>query len=437
MGGNIRTRVIALLLVLGLAAAACGSRSSGKASSTTSGPGPTSSGATLTDPQTPCGPGDAKGATGTGVSDTAIKIGTYQDIGGPRQGLFQGNLDAMNAFVAYCDSLGGVNGRKLELDRYDSALSEVRAQVLKACDGDLAIVGEAAALDGPAAQPGVACGIPDVPAFTAEVAHRGAANVVQPLPNPPNGIGVNTERYLAKKYPDKVKHAAMLYVNVAVGPPVAHQRVEGFQKVGWSFVYQQPIDIAELNWGPKIQAFRANNVGVFEIVSDLTNLVNGLKEIHAQGLTGVLALSDQSGYDRQLLQQAGPAAEGTYVEATTVPFEEAKTSNEMQLFLSWLGKVAPGRAPTALGVQSWSAGLLFATALKSLGSNVTRASLTSALHDIHTWDGHGIHTTSNPGSGQPSPCGLTLQVKKGKFVRVFPAHGFSCDPKNIVTASAG
>jgi ABC-type branched-subunit amino acid transport system substrate-binding protein len=428
---------VVIALVVAVVAAACGGRSSGKSSPTTATTsGSSTSGSTggggNADPDTPCGPGDAKGTTDKGVTDSDITISTIQDISGPRPGLFQGNKDAMDAFVAYCNSLGGVNGRKLTLNALDSALLSHKEKAVEAC-GSFAIVGQAAALDGGGAQPAVDCGIPDIPAFTAEALHAGAINVVQPLPNPISQLAVGMQRYIAKKHPSNVKHAAMMFVNLSVSQVTARKRIEGYGKVGYHYDYQQPIAIAELNWGPEIEAFRSKNIGVFDVVSDLTNLVGLEKALRTQNVTGAIGESDQSGYDQGFIDSVGPAGEGTYVIATTVPFEEKSTSREMQLFLEWLQKVKPGATPTALGVQGWSAGLLFATALKSLGSDVTRAKLMDALHAIHQWDGHGIHAPSDPGAGKASGCFAALRVKGGKFVREYPDKGFACDPKNVIT----
>ncbi len=438
MRSRVTVRALVIASVVGLVATTCGGRSgnSSETSTTTSGTPVASGGGASSsnaDPDTPCGPGDAKGATDQGVTDTDITISTIQDISGPRPGLFQGNKDAIDAFAAYCNSLGGVLGRKLKLNDLDSALFGHRDKTVEACGSAFAIVGQAAALDSAGAQAGVDCHIPDIPAFTAEAPHAGAINVVQPLPNPINSLAVGMQRYLANKNPKKVKHAAMLFVDLSVTQVTARKRMEGYAKVGYHYDYQQSIAIAELNWGPEIEAFRSRNIGVFDVVSDLTNLVGLEKALRTQNVIGAIGESDQSGYDQGFIDSAGPAGEGTYVIATTVPFEEARTSREMRLFLEWLHKTRADATPTALGVQGWSAGLLFATALKTLGSDVTRAKLMDALHTIHQWDGHGIHAPSDPGAGKASGCFAALRVKGGKFVREFPDKGFSCDPKNVTT----
>jgi ABC-type branched-subunit amino acid transport system substrate-binding protein len=158
-----------------------------------------------------------------------------------------------------------------------------------------------------------------------------------------------------------------------------------------------------------------------------------MKAMRARGVNPVVSEAGQQAYDPRFLESGGDAIEGTFVTATTVPFAEAPTSPELRRYLQWLETTHPGAQPTALGVQGWSAGLLFAEALRSLGSDVTRAGLLAALHRVHSWDGNGIHIPTDPGANRQLACFMFLQVRNGAFARAFPARGFSCSPDNVVT----
>ncbi len=385
------------------------------------------------DAEAPCGPGDASGATDTGVTDETISIATIQDIGGPRPGLFQADLDAMNAFVAYCNDLGGVLGRKLELVPYDSRISEHRSTTAQACDSAFAIVGQAVAIDSGGAQVGVDCGIPDIPAFAVETQHAGATNVVQPLPNPPTLLNVGPERYVKRKFPDAAKHAAMFYISAGPSSLTAEKRVKGFEQIGFNFDVNTQTELNELNWGPFVEQIRSKNVQYVTSVSELDNPVNLATELRTQGVEVEILELDQVGYDPALIEKGGDVVEGVHVVVSTVPFEEADTSDEMQRFQFWLEETdAKAANPSALSVQGWSAGLLFATAAKNLGSNLTRVGLLEELHKITEWDGHGIHAPANPGDNLVTECFIYMKVEGRKFVREFPDEGFSCDKKNVV-----
>jgi ABC-type branched-subunit amino acid transport system substrate-binding protein len=385
------------------------------------------------DAEAPCGPGDASGATDTGVTDRKITIATIQDIGGPRPGLFQANLDAMNAFVAYCNDLGGILGRELELAAYDSRISEHRSTTAQACDNAFALVGQSVAIDSAGAQVGVDCGIPDIPAFAVETQHAGATNVVQPLPNPPALLNVGPERYVKREFPDAAKHAAMFFISAGPSSITAEKRVKGFEEIGFNFDVNSQTELNELNWGPFVEQIRSNDVQYVTSVSELDNPVNLAKELRTQGVEVEIFELDQVGYDPALIEKGGEVVEGVHVVVTTVPFEEADTSDEMQRFLFWLEETdAKADNPSALSVQGWSAGLLFATAAKNLGSDLTRTALLEELRKIKEWDGHGIHAPANPGDNIVTECFIYLKVEGGEFVREFPKEGFSCDEKNVV-----
>jgi ABC-type branched-subunit amino acid transport system substrate-binding protein len=432
----MRSRVIGIAVVVALAASGCslfGSDGDGSHAK----PARTVTAATGPAPHVePCGPGTAHGATDTGVDDHTITIATIADVGGVRPNLFLGNWQATDAFVAYCNSVGGVNGRQLRLVKLDSALFDQRAQTILACDTSFALVGSAAALDGAGAQSGEDCGIPDVPAFSAQPQHASASNVVQPLPNPPDSYPVGPGRYLAQRYPDAVKHAAMLYSSVGVTLVQARRQMDSYTDVGFDFVDRVPFDVVSADFDSLVAKLH-RPLGYVYVQGELTDLVSVEKALAAHGIKPTIVDAGQQFYDPALIRQGGAAVEGTYVLATTVPFSEASSSPEMQRYLHWLAVTHPGVQPTALGVQGWSAGLLFADALKSLGSNVTRAGLLDALRDVHHWDGNGIHIPTDPGANRQLGCFMYLQVRGGQFVRAFPSRGFSCSPDNVVASKSG
>ncbi|MGA8370000.1 MAG: ABC transporter substrate-binding protein, partial [Acidimicrobiales bacterium] len=58
-----------------------------------------------------------------GVTPTTVTVGSISDISAPVPGLFEGAKIGTEAYFAYINSQGGVNGRKLVLDARDSAFS--------------------------------------------------------------------------------------------------------------------------------------------------------------------------------------------------------------------------------------------------------------------------------------------------------------------------
>jgi ABC-type branched-subunit amino acid transport system substrate-binding protein len=81
-----------------------------------------------------CGPGDASGGTGRGISSTEIKIGTMADPGNSAvPGLGQEFFDGGTAFVNWCNKAGGINGRHIVLTKYDAKLFDAAQQMIDAC----------------------------------------------------------------------------------------------------------------------------------------------------------------------------------------------------------------------------------------------------------------------------------------------------------------
>jgi len=375
----------------------------------------------------PCGPGDAKGATDVGVTDESITIYTVQDISGPQPGLFKPSQDAMQGFVDHCNSLGGVNGRKLELVKKDSSFFEPRPPVEEACDKGFALVGSAIVFDDQIVDVTAGCDLPVLPTMSTTSKHSNADNVIHAVPNPLTQWQAGPAYWFAEHHPKAVKRAATLYADLPQTKNRALQQKSGYEQAGFRFVMRNSTPLNQLNWGPTVDELRSKKIGYVTVWSGLEDPANLMKEIKAQGVDIPIVDIQAQSYDPHFLAQAGPAAEGAYVGVSVHPLEEADSNRETATFIEWTEK-ADGQ-PTALGAFTWSSGLLFAQAVKHLGSKVTRAGLLEYLRGVHKWDGEGIHAVGDPGANRLTQCYVLLQVRGGKFTRVFPEKGFECDPR--------
>jgi ABC-type branched-subunit amino acid transport system substrate-binding protein len=387
----------------------------------------------------PCGPGDAKGATDTGVTDNEIRIGVVNDDTGPKPGLDKGMFQSMTAFVGWCNSLGGINGRKITLDHLDSQLLNYQGVVKQACDQDVAMVGGLAALDETGAQDGVNCGIVNVPGAADSPAQTEAENTVQPLPSPIYTYNVGPQRWVAKNYPDAVKHAGIIWSNFPDVELQAKRQVEASEKVGYTFVDQDKSNVNETNWAPLILNAKNKGVESMSLVSSFEEVVPMQASMDQQNFTPQVMELQTNYYNQQYPAAAGATANGTLVQLTTWPIEEADQRPAVAKYIQLLKQYVPDAAPEELGQQAFSAGLLWATAMKSLGSNVTRPALLAALKNIHQWDGGGLHGMTDPGGNKGSSCFIMMEVQDGKFVRHYPlpdkdadaykaGNGMDCPP---------
>lgn len=436
-------RVLAMGAVGALVLAGCGNRSKGGDNASSDGlKSPTTVAAAASGMfgtmKSPCGPGDAKGATDVGVTDSTIKIGVITDTdAGPIRVPTAGIEPSMQAFTKYCNALGGINGRKLELKTYDSKLFDALGAIKSACDDNLfALVGIGSVLDAPMAQPMIDCGLVGVPAYTATYPLSLSPNVVMPIPNPGNKFPTGPMEYIAKTYPKAIKKAAIFYpTTVDASSAQAERIMQGGEKVGFDYIYKGTYPVIQDNWKTQVQTLKNKGVEYVTMVDQANAAVAMLQAMSDANYRPKVVDLGQQYYDPTV--STSGVADGVLVLTNTQPFEEPNAA--ISQYVKLLKSVDSKAAPTTLGVQGFSAGLLFASAAKSLGSNLTRTGLLDELHKVHSWTGGGLHPASDPGDNKVNTCQLYMVVKNNKFVRSYPAKpsddptkGFHCAPKDVV-----
>jgi ABC-type branched-subunit amino acid transport system substrate-binding protein len=340
--------------------------------------------------------------------------------------------ESVNAFVEYCNSLGGINGRKVELTPYDSKLGAHAEATQQACGNRdiFVLVGSGSVLDDLGAQILVDCDLVEVAAYTATAKKGLSERVFSPVPNPHDQLNLGACRYIAERFPDAVEKAAVIYSDFGAAKNRGKTLIEGCEQAGFDFIYEKGAAVGEQNWGSTVSEMQSKGVEYVTVVTAVSDLQNLLVAMQDQNFQPQVIDLGQQYYDPAVLDS--PGSEGAYVLTNTVPFEEAEQSPALQVYLHWLEEAAPGTAPTTLGLQAFSAGLLFAEAMKPLGSDVTREALIDALSAITEWDSGGLHMVTNPGENEMNACFLYLQVKDRKFERVHPKEGYECDPSATI-----
>jgi ABC-type branched-subunit amino acid transport system substrate-binding protein len=255
------------------------------------------------------------------------------------------------------------------------------------------------------------------------------------VPNPGTEYAIGPGKFVAKQFPDAVRKAAILWPNLPVArTQAARQRDAYEQGAGFNFVYANPTDVLVQNWGPIVSGLQDKGVEWITDVTTLTEMENLLQAMSDAGWKPTVIDLGQQYYDKSLLGK--PGTDGALVLTNTVPFEEADRSPALQLYLQWLKTASPRTPPTTLGVQAFSAGLLFAQAASASGSRLTRDGLIDELKQIKHWDGGGLQAPANPGDNEGLRCFLYLRVDGDRFVRYWPktpedgTNGFDCRPGN-------
>lgn len=358
-----------------------------------------------------------------GVTSDEITITTIADPGGAKPGLNQGMFDSMNAFADWCNGFGGINGRKINVVTRDGKIFEYQQRVTEACTDSFALVGGLGVTDSLGAQTAIDCGLVNVPGAAVSAEQTEADRTYQPLPNPIKEYQAGSGKWIAETFPDAPPKAAVIYQQVPAIKYQADRQIEAYETLGYTFLSVDAANIGETNWGPLVVNVKNEGAKYLTPISSFEELVPLQKEMGAQGYTPEVVELQTNFYNEkypELAKEQGAAIDNTYVRLTTWPFEEADERPAMRKYLDVLEAAVPGARPEQLGVQGFSAGLLFATAAKAVGADLTRDALIDQLKQIHEWDGGGLHGVSDPGNNESSSCFLMMKVSYDGFTREYP-----------------
>ena len=451
-----RRQFVAVVASLGFLATACSrsdNSSSAKssttvASATTGAPGATTA-TTVAGPgpgdfgtlKALCGPGDAKGATDQGVTDTEIRMGTMSDPGAvAAPGLNQELFDSADAFTGWCNAAGGILGRKIKLDKWDAKLTEVPARMIQACGADFALAGNGEALDGTGVDQRVKCGLPEIAAYVVSAAAGSAPFSIQPLVTSNHQAPLTgTYRALAEVDPEAVKHYGVLSSQLQSIKDAGNRDRQAAKQLGYTEVYYDEAPLAVDNYRPYVEALKAKGVQVFSAYSNPINMSTMLKSMQDVGYFPKYILFAGNFYDSALIKNAGTALDQSHVAVSMfpTPFELADQFPAVQQYIDLLTKYANGAKPKSLGVNAMSGWLLWAQSAKACGSNLTRKCLFDNASAVTKWDAGGLHFPGTPGNAKsPDPlCHVVMQATSKGFILDKqlgqPNNGpANCDPRN-------
>ena len=354
---------------------------------------------------------------GPGVTDSEITIGNASDISGPVPGLFESSQDAVKAYVAYFNSTSDICGRKLNLVTYDSRTDAGADQqnYAKGCDETFAMVGSMSAFDSGGAATAQSCGLPDIRS-AAVTKERNACTTCFPAQSVNTGEWENAPgEFVKKNYPDAVAHAALFYLNAGAAAENGPAEANAMTKQGLHFDVVQGIDVAEFNYAPYAQSLKDKGVKVVFFVGASQQSARLAQAMQSVGYKPELYLRDPTDYLPSFVETGGSAVDGTVVFLNFVPFEEASTNKEMQLYVSWLQQVSPGADPTFFGVFSWSAARLFVEKAVALGGNLSRATLIDSLRKTDNWTANGMTAPQHVGSKRTGDCWRFIQLSNGTW----------------------
>ncbi len=365
-----------------------------------------------------CGPGDAAGATAQGVTDDSIQVGTISDPGFVgRAGLNQELFDAAEVFAAWCNEAGGINGRTLEVVERDAKLTEYKQRITEACQDDFMLVGGGGVFDDTGQDERLGCVLPEIPGYQVSAKARGSELAAPPLPSALDETPVAVFQYLEERYPDSVEDVGFITGNVASTVLVDKQNQEAVKSLGWKVTYQSQYNSGgESSWTPFAQALQNEGAKGLVYTGEPENMSKLLQAIDDIDYELDWAVVGANHLDAKFIDLGGSAVHDVFMYSAVVPFfqadENPATKQYEELFAQYL---PDGKSDALLGINAFSAFLLFATAVKSCGSDVTRTCVFEAAQGTTAWTGGGLHAETDPSSGQASRCGIVVEATAEGF----------------------
>ncbi len=404
-------------------------------------------------------------ASEVGITADTIRIAVIADVdNAARPGLFEGSVNGVRAFAKYINSKaggGGLAGRKVQVDFIDSKLSpdEARSALLKACEEDFAIVGTTA-LFLSNIQPmvecvdkaGVATGLPDVPILQTETAHQcnpisfpiiaGAldCSTRDQHPQTYTARAGQITQFQGKKH-DDLHGSFLIPSDLKSTRNSTYPVIAGVEAAGVGNDDEFPISgqATQSEYGVIATSLKQNNSTYFYNGSDYKANLNVRREAKIQGVDSVEVWDcSLACYDPRTLTEGGADVEGQYINIFFVPFEEAKQNKAVNAFIKNVG----GRDKAdGFGAQAFAAGLFFRDVVNQIvdadGENgITRAKFIETANGVHDFaaevDGDSMIGETDVGGHEANGCFMTMQIKNGKFVRVFPKKKgtLNCATKN-------
>jgi branched-chain amino acid transport system substrate-binding protein len=423
---KVRTITAGVALLVGLAGAAYGS-------------------ATASSAATPKVPASAN-SDRTGITKTSVRVGNIATLN--LGGLFKGALVGTQAYAAYINSKGGVNGRKIVVDsgadQFNNGAMN-KSLTRSAIQSDFALVGGFTLNDSfggtiLAQQPGV----PDV-SVVLDPATNKLPNVFSPVPLNA-GWDTGPLLYFKSKFPKDIKAVGTLVASSASAQVDWNGEAAALQHVGYKVIYAPQYPITTTDFTPQVIAMKNAGVKMLFLDQMPEQYASGLvKALNQQNFHPVVIFGAAT-YNSTLVSASGGAAsvEGDYLQQNASLYlgGDSATIPSVATFLHWVNVVSPGFKPDLFTMYGWVSTQLFSQGLKAAGSNPSRGSLLKALAKVTSFNANNLIATTNPAAKTNGPCYIVAQIHNGQFQRIddppttSSTAGYRCDGKYYTSSKS-
>lgn len=399
--------------------------------------------------------------TDIGVTEDTITVLAMADVGSPlAPGLFQGSIDAVNAWAAKLNSEGGLACRRIDVLEHDSQINptETTNGFLAACEKALTLIGTTAlfTLDTTDLQycpdaAGSRIGVPDFASIATETPHQ--CSKVTFAANRPDrecpytSFGPRTAQrqvgpvqWIQENVQPDLHGVFLVPSDLPSTIASAMSKVRSLQEIGVVVDGEPGVSgfTTQSEYGAFLQTMQEAKSNFAYTGSDDQSMIKLRNEAKAQGIDadGIVWMCELACYTSALLE-AGVAVEGTYVWLPFLPFEEADQNQELADFMAAIGDPFP----SSWAAGSWAAGVLFEQIINDVvaegGLNaVTRQAVLDRARNLKSFDVNGWWGPADFTSTEKArPCFVLLQVQNGEFARLYPeAKGtLDCNPDNLIT----
>jgi ABC-type branched-subunit amino acid transport system substrate-binding protein len=323
---------------------------------------------------------------------------------------------------------GGVCGRKLSLvqsdDRFQAATN--RSETEKLAGQVLGLVGGVSVVDDGAAPVIDQLGVPDVSLATTPV-RSAAKNNFSPNPiNPAPGAGAgNTKIFTYLKDTYGVGSAAVFYQDAAVAANQRPKYEADFAEAGIPVVANYAVAVTATNFRSQAADIKQKHIDLVITIAELNAIANLAKAFQDVGYFPKVPFYGAQVYGKKYVQLAGSAAENT-ISGLIFATPEQTGNAGVQAFNTWYGKTNPGADVDFFALVGWVSAEMFVKALRQAGPDPNREKVLEQLRTFTNYSSDMV-APINPAGKRPSACFNVMQVKGGKWTKVYPqGEGFAC-----------
>ncbi|HWC35308.1 MAG TPA: ABC transporter substrate-binding protein [Mycobacteriales bacterium] len=419
--------------------------SSGGASAPAVGPARSSRASASAAPSTSSGP-TCSGGTDTGLTASTMTIGLVASLSGPVSGLFDGAVHGGETFANYVNHAGGgICGRQVKISVADDGTNCTQDEnaTTSLIGRSFALAGSFALYDGCGAS--VLKQHPDVadvhvaldPAADTPVNHFDVSSKVE-------GFATGMFHYYRQKYGAKLDRVGTIVENIPSAVAKQADQVHAAESQGWHFVdsiSEQPTNSNFQNDFVKL-CQREHITAFFELTETAANAATMVQNERQAGCSKSLLNIIPIAYDQAFISDYSGSKsdlngiQGWNEYALFFNKDEAAGNPEVKLFQDWYERTYPGVPINLYGMFAWASDRLVQQAAEAVSGPLTRTSLMASLRKIKNYDDGGMIAPTDPVSGAPH-CYILYQIQNGAFERVDdPKTGYRCDGK-FLPRSAG